>query len=109
MLRDIQIKTTSGSKIYFATKLHGGGAGALDDIDGATLYDGDVALVVDLQRGMFWYRYDQDNAGVDNSHTIIAPDTGAVNGRWVLVIWLGCASHMSFDADFPRRVIGDVS
>jgi len=33
-------------KIYGATSLTGGGAGALDNIDGAGLNDGDRALVI---------------------------------------------------------------
>ncbi len=71
---------------YSATALTGGGAGALDLIDGAALVDGDTAVVfVGNNPGvMYYYVLDADNAGAESSPDIIAPDANGGDKRWVL-------------------------
>lgn len=71
---------------YSATSLTGGGAGALDLIDGTDLVDGDTALViVGNNPGVaYFYVLDADNAGAESSPDIIAPDANGGDKRWVL-------------------------
>jgi len=71
------------NKVYAATALIGGAAGALDAIDGVALVDKDMAFVIDS--GIFRaYILDVDSALVEASPTVIAPDTNAGDKRWIL-------------------------
>lgn len=71
------------SNFYAATSLIGGGAGALDAIDGTALADGDGAVVI--QDGSFtMYHLDAIKDEIENSPLIIAPDTNAGTKRWIL-------------------------
>lgn len=73
--------------IYKKTVLIGGGAGALDAIDGASLLDGDIAWVyVDLGGANVKYDYllDDDDAGEENSPDKIQPDSNAGTKMWIL-------------------------
>lgn len=74
---------------YPATVLSGGGTGALDKLDGATLADGDVAMVTLIGDGTygnatFVYVLDADSAAAESVPLVIAPDTNAGDKRWVL-------------------------
>lgn len=75
-----------------ATVLTGGGAGALDKIDGAGLAAGDVAQVVTTS-GIYHYVNIQDSAS-ENSPYVIRPDTNPGTNSWHLVIPKGPFSHV---------------
>ncbi len=100
------------SNFYGATSLTGGGAGALDGIDGALLSDLDAAFVVILGKAYF-YTLDDDSAAAEASPTVIAPDDNAGTKRWVLAglgIPVGAvgAPSLSFgDGDSGFYEIGD--
>jgi len=68
---------------YKKTSLLGGGATALDGIDGAGLLDGDFAFV--YASGIAYsYILDDDAGGAESSPTKITPDTNPGNKRWIL-------------------------
>ena len=71
------------SNFYGATSLIGGAPGALDLIDGAILSDLDGAVVI-TNDTTYIMRLDADNAGVESSPLIIAPDASPGDKRWVL-------------------------
>jgi len=72
------------NKNWGAGSLIGGGADALDAIDGALLSDGDHALVATLT-GHYVYVLDADSAATEISPSVIAPDSNAGDKRWLLV------------------------
>lgn len=69
--------------LYWAYVLTGGGAGALDKIDGSILNDWDAAIVIKLGFALF-YSLDVDSGAAESSPDVIAPDTNAGNKRWIL-------------------------
>jgi hypothetical protein len=73
--------------------LTGGGAGALDAIDGADLSDKDAAVVV-LSTGVYHYHLDATSAASENSPYIIAPDDNPGDKRWVLMVPQAPFSHV---------------
>ena len=89
-MRELKIKTTAAGDFYLANRLKGGGAGALDDLDGEMLKDGDMALVIDPVQGWFLFILDQDSALTEVTPQVVQPDTNAANKRWILANWLGC-------------------
>ena len=65
----------------------GGGAGALDNIDGGVLSDGHKAVVVEASGQVWWYNLDTDS-GLDEDGTnfsVISPNANAGTKRWILV------------------------
>lgn len=72
------------SKMYFRQALTGGGASALDGIDGAVLADQDAAFVI-TDEWSYIYHLDADSDQAESSPQIIAPDINAGNKRWVLM------------------------
>ncbi len=75
------------------TTLTGGGATALDSIDGAGLVDGDFALVT-VAGVSYLYKLDADSAAGETSPSIIAPDTNGGDKRWLLQgSWLTLVEH----------------
>jgi len=69
--------------VYLKTALTGGGADALDTVDGAGLLDADVAFV--LAGGyLYVYLLDDDSAAAESSPDVIRPDTNAGDKRWIL-------------------------
>jgi hypothetical protein len=68
--------------IYHRAALTGGGATALDGVDGASLIDGDRAFVM---AGNVFYAYllDADSGAGESSPAIISPDTNAGAKRWI--------------------------
>lgn len=89
---------------YYATGLTGGGATALDYIDGDDLNDGDFAFVMFFSSAQSWlYQYvlDADHAGTEDGVSIIAPDTNPGNKRWKLLCQVGSMSpHFNKTAAF---------
>ncbi|MBW2606148.1 MAG: hypothetical protein JRD05_00785 [Deltaproteobacteria bacterium] len=69
--------------VYTFLELTGGGADALDFIDGADLADGDFAIGLDSARGLV-YLLDDDSAAGESSPDIIAMDTNGGDKRWIL-------------------------
>lgn len=69
--------------VYKKTALTGGGATALDGVDGAALVDGNLAFVT---YGGVIYNYilDDDSGATESSPDVIAPDTNPGNKRWLL-------------------------
>jgi len=67
---------------YKKTALTGGGASALDGIDGSGLLDGDFAFVT-LSNNLYFYILDDDSAAAESSPNIISPDANAGNKRWI--------------------------
>jgi len=72
------------AKVYGATSLIGGGAGALDAIDGAGLADKDIAIVSIALDSTLIYTLDADSAAAESSPAIIAMDANGGNKRWIL-------------------------
>jgi len=69
--------------VYKKTAITGGGATALDGVDGAALVDGNLAFVT--YGGVFYaYILDDDSGATESSPDVIAPDTNPGNKRWIL-------------------------
>lgn len=79
--------------VFFKTELTGGGALALDNIDGDdrgdgnALQDSDAAIVMVSTNYYYLYILDDDLAGVEDSPNVIVPDTNAGDKRWVLQLY----------------------
>jgi hypothetical protein len=69
--------------VYLKTALTGGGADALDNVDGAGLLDADVAFVM-ASNALYVYLLDADSAAAESSPDVIRPDTNAGDKRWIL-------------------------
>ncbi len=69
-------------KVYAAHALTGGGAGALDAIDGTLLQDEDAAIVIS-DGGPYFYVLDADSGAAESSPNVIAPDANAGDKRWI--------------------------
>jgi hypothetical protein len=69
--------------VYKKTALTGGGATALDGVDGAALVDGNLAFVT---YGGVIYNYilDDDSGATESSPDVIAPVTNPGKKRWLL-------------------------
>lgn len=73
-------------KGWYATSLIGGGADALDAIDGDDLTDKDVGYVAIVGTALFYqYTLDDDSGAAEDSPDVIAPDTNPGNKRWILL------------------------
>ena len=68
--------------IYKETALTGGGAGALDAIDGDSLSDGDIAMVFSGST-VYLFELDASSGAAESSPGIIAPDTNPGDKRWI--------------------------
>lgn len=80
------------AKVYAAHDLTGGGAGALDAIDGSDLLNDDIALVLHDSYGLMTYLLDVDSSQAESSPEIIKPDYNAGPKRWILQDILGSSS-----------------
>jgi len=69
---------------YGAISLTGGTEGALDNIDGTDLADGDGAVVITATHN-YVYILDDDSAAGESSPDIIEPDANGGTKRWILV------------------------
>jgi hypothetical protein len=85
------------ASIWPAKTLTGGGAGALDAIDGSLLSDGDGAVVVGSST-VYFYNLDGDSGAAESSPDVIAPDLNADNKRWLLLETKDLTDHAS-DSD----------
>jgi hypothetical protein len=72
------------SKIYAATALTGGAAGALDAIADASLADKDGAVVFVQNGYVYYYVYDSSSTASESSPDVITPDDVSGDGRWIL-------------------------
>jgi hypothetical protein len=74
------------NRFYGATALTGGGSGALDNIDGSILGDGDGAFVIDATNNITYvYTMDATSGAGVSSPDIIKPATNGGSMRWLLV------------------------
>jgi len=72
------------NNIYYSkVLLTGGGATALDSIDGDSLTDGDFAYV-HIAGIRYTYRLNATSGAAEASPSVIAPDTNAGTKRWIL-------------------------
>ena len=69
---------------YRRTALIGGASGALDEIDGATLNNDDIAIVFTTTGYSYLYYLDSTSAAADDGLYVIAPDSNPDNKRWIL-------------------------
>jgi len=76
---------------YPVTSTIGGAAGSLDSIDGATLSDGDRAILI-TDTGVRFYRLDATSGAAESDPDVIAPDLTPGTKRWILVGTLGSGS-----------------
>lgn len=101
-----------------AINLVGGGFGALDAIDGATLQDGDGALVISVDKSYILH-LDESNGKAENPPLIISPDNNAGNKRWILnglvcngldtingIISIDGAQALKFDTTLFNTLVG---
>ena len=72
------------TKMYGSTSLTGGGSGALDEIDGALLNDGDKNIVLTTTT-VYHYNLNASSGKTENSPHVISPDSNAGNKRWELI------------------------
>jgi hypothetical protein len=91
---------------YYATALTGGASGALDELDGNGLTDGDVAITVTAER-VYVHWLDADSAAAESSPDVISPDTNAGNKRWILRPWgeLDIAAEWTKQQNFDEAAI----
>jgi hypothetical protein len=68
--------------LFHFTSLTGGGAGALDSIDGGSLIDGDRAFCIVGGAFMVYY-LDADSGASESVPNVIAPDTNPGTKRWI--------------------------
>jgi hypothetical protein len=68
---------------YWVTNLTGGGVGALDNIDGASLSDNDTALYLANSYHLL-YVLEASSGASESSPRIISPDSNAGDKRWLL-------------------------
>lgn len=68
--------------IYHKSALIGGGGGALDAVDGASLVDGDRAFVM-ASNVFYAYQLDAASGAAESSPSVISPDTNAGTKRWI--------------------------
>jgi hypothetical protein len=102
-------------KLWYATARATGGAKSLDSIDGDSLTDLDVGIV--LANSIFWlYLLDDDASGTESDPGIINPDTNPGTKSWILQKCFGekvnAAGAMgateTFDLDDGRCVTATV-
>ena len=84
---------------YLAYALTGGVTGALDAIDGTSLADQDMALVI--VKGGFTYHYtlDATSGAAESSPDTISPDANAGTKRWILNDIYGVVLEADFNAN----------
>jgi hypothetical protein len=90
-------------KNYSATSLTGGGAGALDAIDGTDLQNLDFAAVFTIDT-FYYYVLDVDAGGAESSPVKITPDANAGNKRWILIAILGTGGLQLVDTNSSHTV-----
>ena len=88
--------------VYHKTTLTGGGTDSLDGINGATLFNNDVALVMDS--GITYeYILDSTSGQTESPPEIIAPDTNPGTKRWILqLIYSAYIEGLVAEAELAR-------
>ena len=81
---------------YYKTQRTGGGASAMDGIDGDTLVDKDLCFVFDGSDSYF-YRLDASSGAAESDPEIIAPDLNAGTKRWIL--------QKAYPSELPAKYI----
>lgn len=69
--------------VYYKTALTGGGADALDAVDGTGLSNNVPAFVMESGVG-YLYKLNSTSGAAENSPDVITPDTNAGDKRWIL-------------------------
>jgi len=69
--------------VYLRTSLTGGGADALDQVDGDDLSDNDTAIVT-YGGEFYFYELDSTSGATENPPAIISPDLNPGTKRWIL-------------------------
>ena len=88
------------------TALTGGGATALDGIDGAALQEGEFAFVM-VSDALYVYRLNATSGATESSPMIISPDANAGNKRWILQQWGGLQLLLAYLSATQADVTGD--
>jgi len=96
------------AKIYGATALTGGAAGALDAIADASLADKDCAVVFVQSGSVYHYVYKADSTAAESSPTVITPDDVSGDGRWLLEPYYIASGTYEPAFDFGTGV-GDIN
>jgi len=91
--------------LYKKTSLTGGGATALDGINGTGLLDGDFAFVM-VGNLQYTYQLDDDSGAAESSPNIISPDVNAGTKRWILQPGRSVSVGSDADGDMYYRASG---
>jgi len=96
------------AKIYGLFSLTGGGANALDSIDGYSLENGDGAIVF-TSGDTYIYTLDSTSGASESSPDVITPDNNPDSKRWLLVssstkMFLDVAGDILPDIDNTRSI-----
>jgi len=94
----------ASSFVDVARVLTGGGTGALDKIDGATLEDTGTALVI-TDSNVYFYQLDANSGADEDSPNVICPDDNAGDKRWILVHMYGIAKKSGYDPALGAIVV----
>lgn len=62
-----------------------GGTRSVDNIPYANLDDGDLCIVINSSKELYYYRFNASSSDAEDSPDIIEPDDQAGNGRWELI------------------------
>jgi hypothetical protein len=97
------------NNFFGAIGLTGGGAGALDAIDGAIIADGDAALVIDSTNDKtYFYTLNSSSGAAESSPTVISPDSNAGTKRWILTS-INMVVSGSLNATVDRLTANDMT
>ena len=62
-----------------------GGTKSVDNLPYANLNDGDLCIVINSSKELYYYRFNASSGDAENSPDLIEPDDQAGNGRWELI------------------------
>lgn len=84
---------------YRRYALTGGSSGSLDELDGAILSGGDMAMTMGSNGFVYFHTLNPTSGATENSPFVIAPDTNAGTKRWMILgIAQGCAFGLSYQS-----------
>jgi len=90
------------TKIRAFTALTGGGTGAMDKINDASLSNGDSAIVI-TSSACYFYTYNSSSTATESPPSVIVPDSAPSTGRWILSsCYFGNINGVSHDNPFIR-------
>lgn len=93
---------------YRCASLIGGGAGALDSLDGANLQDLDSAIVFTVDT-VYFHVLDDDSGAAESSPDVISPDSNAGNKRWILVFSVNQALLTTSSLTFANLIVSTIA